>query len=250
VFIHPSAIVEDGAVLGANVTIGPYTIVHANVSIGSNAVIESHCVIGMTKPGGRPEPLTIGSGSTVRSHTVIYGGSTIGSGLQTGHGALIREAHKIGEQCRVGTQADIEGSVTIGDHVSIHSSVGIGPDTTIGDFVWLLPHVVLANDPHPPSNVSEGITIEDYAVVAANAVVLPGVRLGRDSVVAAGAVVSKDVPARRVVAGVPAADRGDASAIRLRSTGGPAYPWRRHYLTGYPDDITQQWIAEFGDSRD
>jgi acetyltransferase-like isoleucine patch superfamily enzyme len=249
IFIHPSAIVEDGATLGSNVTIGPYTIVHKNVSVGSDSIIESHCVIGRSEPGIESQPLTIGRSSIVRSHTVVYGGSTIGSGLQTGHGAIIREASKIGERCRVGTQADIEGSVTIGDYVSIHSSVFVAPDATIGNFVWLFPRVVLTNDPHPPSAASEGITIEDYAAVAANAVILPGVRLGHDCVVAAGAVVTTDVRAGAIVAGVPATERGDASEIRLRSTAEAAYPWRRHFRAGYPDDVAQMWMTEFGEGR-
>jgi len=246
VFIHPSATVEDGAMLGSDITIGPYTIVHANASIGADTIIESHCVIGRTEPGSEPKPLTIGSGSMMRSHTVIYGGSTIGGGLQTGHGATIREASAIGERCRIGTQADLEGSVTIGEYVSIHSSVFVAPDATIGSFVWLFPHVVLTNDPHPPSDVSEGITIEDYAAVSANAVILPGIRLGRGSLVAAGAVVTAEVQAGRVVAGVPAKDIGDASEIELRSTQGSAYPWRRHFHRGYPEEITRKWLGEFG----
>lgn len=245
--IDPSATIHDGATLGANVVIGPYSIVHENASIGDDTIVESHCVIGRTEPGLEAKALTLGAGSLVRSHSVICGGSSIGQGLQTGHGAMIRESSIIGEQCKVGTHADIEGSVTIGSYVSIHSHVFVAPDATIGNFVWLFPHVVLTNDPHPPSHVSEGITIEDYAAVSANAVIVPGVRVGRDSLVAAGSVVTRDVGIGRVVAGVPAKDIGKASDVRHRSSGESAYPWRRHFQSGYPEAVTHQWFAEFSD---
>ena len=62
----------------------------------------------------------------------------------------------------------------------------------IGDFVWLFPHVVLTNDPHPPSHdrFFAGPIVEDYAAVGARSCILPGIRLGTRSLVAAGATVT------------------------------------------------------------
>jgi len=246
--IHPSAIIEEGATLAEDVIVGPFTIIHANVSLGAGSFVESHCVLGRTERGRDPLPLEIGADATIRSHTVIYGGSKIGMGLQTGHSATIREHSTIGDRCRIGTQADIEGSVQIGDYVSIHSSVFIAPDARIGNYVWLFPYVVLTNDPHPPSSESQGILISDYAAVAANAVIMPGIVIGLDSLVAAGALVTRDVAPRTAVAGSPARLVGPASDIRLRSDGTAAYPWRRHFRSGYPDVVVDRWSVEFPDS--
>jgi len=88
--------------------------------------------------------------------------------------------------------------------------------------------------------------VEDFAVIATMSVVLPGVTVGRDSLVGAQSMVNRDVRRGSVVAGVPAVDRGDASAIMLRDGSGPAYPWRRHFRRGYPDEVVSRWQGEFG----
>jgi tetrahydrodipicolinate N-succinyltransferase len=105
---------------------------------------------------------------------------------------------------------------------------------------------VLTNDPTPPSNDVLGCSIEDYASVAAMAVVLPGVTVGQHSLVAAHACVSRNVPAHRVVAGVPARVVGETKAIKRRDgTGLPAYPWTVHFHRGYPKEIVAMWLASF-----
>jgi carbonic anhydrase/acetyltransferase-like protein (isoleucine patch superfamily) len=87
-----------------------------------------------------------------------------------------------------------------------------------------------------------GCIIEDYASVAAASVVLPGVRVGHHSLVAAHACVTKDVPPSMIVAGIPARVVGNANAVRLRDgSGRAAYPWTKHFTRGYPDSITAEW---------
>ena len=87
----------------------------------------------------------------------------------------------------------------------------------IGNYVWLLPNVVITNDPHPPSNVSLGVTVEDFAVIAAQSVLLPGIVVRRGAVVGAGSVVTSDVPEDTLVTGVPARTIGPTSKIKLRT---------------------------------
>jgi acyl-[acyl carrier protein]--UDP-N-acetylglucosamine O-acyltransferase len=246
--IHPTAIVEDGAELGDGVAVGPFSIVHANVTLAEGTVVDSHCVLGHTEPGAETEPLSIGAESRIRSHNVLYGGSRIGPGLQTGHRVTIREGSRIGAGLRVGTLSDIQGNCSIGNHVRFHSNVHIAQHSAVGDFVWIFPYVVLTNDPHPPSDgYLAGVTVEDFAVVATMSIVLPGLTVGRDSLVGAHSLVNRDVRPGAVVAGSPAVDRGDASAINLRDKSGPAYPWRRHFHRGYPDATVAMWKAEFAD---
>ncbi|MDJ0923764.1 MAG: N-acetyltransferase [Acidimicrobiia bacterium] len=245
--IHPSAIIEEGASIGEDVVVGPFSIIHGNVTLGDGSVVDSHCVLGHTEPGLAPAPLIVGPDARIRSHSLLYGGSEIGSGLQTGHRVTIREGSSIGESLRVGTLSDLQGSCSIGNYVRFHSNVHISQASTVGDYVWIFPYVVLTNDPHPPSDgFLTGVTVEEFAVIATMSIILPGLTVGRDSLVGAHSMVNRDVRPGAVVAGTPAKDRGDASAIELRDGSGPAYPWRRHFHRGYPDDVVAQWKAEFG----
>jgi carbonic anhydrase/acetyltransferase-like protein (isoleucine patch superfamily) len=100
----------------------------------------------------------------------------------------------------------------------------------------------LTNDPTPPSDDLIGCIIHDYAVISAMAVILPGIIVGQNSLVAAHACVSKDVPQNMVVAGVPAHIIGDTKSINKRDgSGKPAYPWTAHFHRGYPKEIIEMW---------
>ena len=242
--IHPSAIVSPHARLGANVSVGPFTIIHGNVEIGDNSVIDGYCEIGYPTPLADGLPLVIGAGARIRSHSVFYEGSRFGDKLVTGHRVVVREKTVAGLAFQIGTMNDIQGDCEIGDYVRCQSNVFIGKMSKVGNFVWLLPYVVLTNDPHPPSNVLVGATIGDYAAIAAMSVILPGVKVGERALVAAHSKVHRDVDPHTVVAGNPARYLCDASKIRLKDgSDQPAYPWTRHFHRGYPADVVAGWDA-------
>ncbi len=246
--INSLARVASGARLGKNVTIGDFTIVHDSVEIGDDAVIESHCVIGHPTPLAEGRPLVIGPGALIRSHSIFYRGSTFGPGLHTGHRVTVRECLTAGVDLQIGTLCDFQGHATIGDHCRTHSSVFIAQRSHIGDFVWLFPHVVFTDDPHPPSDGHHaGPIVEDYAAVGAMACVMPGVRIGTRSLVGAHSLVTKDVDPDTVVGGVPAKRLCATGDVKLRDGSGPAYPWMRHFHRGYPADVVATWKAEYGD---
>lgn len=248
--IHSTAIVSAQAQIGENVSIGPYTIVHDRVIIGDGSTIESHCEIGHPTALAEGAPLIIGKNSLIRSHSVFYEGSTFGDRLVTGHQATVREKIVAGENLQIGTLSELQGDCSFGDYVRMQSGVGIGKRTQVGSFVWILPYAVLTNDPHPPSDCEIGVTVEDYAVIAAMAVILPGVRIGRHSLVGANSLVRRDVLAHEVVAGSPAVKICDTRAIPLRDgMGGSAYPWPRHFHRGYPDAVIERWKQEYSDHR-
>jgi carbonic anhydrase/acetyltransferase-like protein (isoleucine patch superfamily) len=86
--------------------------------------------------------------------------------------------------------------------------------------------------------------IDMFAVVAASAVVMPGVTIGTRALVAAHACVTRNVPPDMVAAGVPARVIGPASAIRLRGANGEAaYPWTTHFHRGYPEPLVRSWLG-------
>jgi acetyltransferase-like isoleucine patch superfamily enzyme len=153
------------------------------------------------------KPVRFDGDSMVRSHTVIYGDVAIGDHFQAGHSALIREHTTIGQHVMVGSHVVVDGHVTIGDFVKIQTACYIPTHTTIGSRVFLGPHAVLTNDRFPlkqrDSYEPQGPHLEDGVTLGAGSVVLPGVRVGAHSFVAAGAVVTKDVPPHSLVMGNP-----------------------------------------------
>ncbi len=245
--IHPTAIIHKGANLASNVIIGPYSIIHKNVIIDEGTVIGSHCEIGYPtyKFSGSP-PLKIGRNSFIRSHGVFYEGSTFGENLVTGHRVTVREKIKAGRNLQIGTLSDIQGHCEIGNFVKFHSNVHIGQHSVIKDYVWIFPYVVLTNDPHPPSNIMLGVTLENYVAIATMSIILPGVTVKEGALVGAHSLVSRDVENDTVVAGAPATYICDTNKIKLKDgSSKPAYPWRRHFHAGYLPETVSEWIAEF-----
>lgn len=243
--IHPSAYVDPQAKLGEDVEIGAFCIVHGNVVIGDRTRINAYSEIGLPTPLGKGSPLIFGNDSLIRSHSIFYESSSFGQKLITGHRVTVRENTVAGEYFQIGTLSEIQGDCEIGDHVRFQSGVFVGKTTKIGNFVWILPHVVLTNDPTPPSETLLGCIIEDYASIAAMAVVLPGVTIGRHSLVAAHSCVTKDVPPHMVVAGVPARIIGEAKSIKRRDgSDEAAYPWTNHLFHRYPENVVNKWKSE------
>jgi acyl-[acyl carrier protein]--UDP-N-acetylglucosamine O-acyltransferase len=242
--IHPSSYVDPQAKLGNDVEVGPFCVVHGNVEIGDRTIISAYCEIGLPTNLGNGSPLLLQADSLIRSHSIFYESSSFGPRLVTGHRVTVREHTVAGDCFQIGTLTEIQGDCEIGDHVRFQSGVFVGKKTKIGNFVWILPHVILANDPTPPSNTLLGCVIEDYASISAMAVILPGVNVGKGSLVAAHACVNRDVPAHMVVAGVPAHVIGEAESIKLRDgSNDSAYPWTQHFHRGYPDEVVKGWLT-------
>ena len=142
----------------------------------------------------------------IRPGSTIYCDVAIGNSLRTGHNALVRENTVIGDRVLVGTNVVIDGGCRIGSRVSIQSNVYVPTNTVIEDSVFLGPCSVLTNDKYPirvPYDL-KGPVLRRGASVGANATILPGVEIGEGAMVAAGALVTKDVPAWKLAIGAPA----------------------------------------------
>jgi acetyltransferase-like isoleucine patch superfamily enzyme len=247
--IHPTAIVSEGARIAQNVVVGPYSIVHKNVMIEEGTVIGSHCEIGHPVQNSTDgDPLIIGKNSLIRSHSIFYENSTFGENLATGHRVTVREKTFAGRNLQIGTLSDVQGHCEIGNFVKFHSNVHIGQRSKISDYVWIFPYVVLTNDPHPPSDILLGVTLEKYVAVATMSIILPGVTVKEGALVGAHSSVSRDVEPDTVVAGSPAKYICDTDKIKLKDgSNKSAYPWRRHFHRGYLPETITKWISEFPD---
>jgi acetyltransferase-like isoleucine patch superfamily enzyme len=184
--------------------------IYPNVRLGEGSYTEDFCIVG-TPPRGVEEgelQTVIGDGAVIRSHTVIYAGNLIGRHFQTGNKVNIRELNEIGDDVSIGTLSVVEHHVKIGNGVRIHTQAFVPEFTVLEEGCWIGPNVVLTNAKYPLSpGVKDhlaGPVIRRGAKIGANATILPGVVIGEDALVGAGAVVVRDVPARAVVAGNPA----------------------------------------------
>jgi len=147
---------------------------------------------------------TIGQYAVLRSGTIIYCDVIIGDNFQSGHNTLIREKTRIGDRTAIGTATVIDGNTSIGNDVSLQSMVYIPTNTTIGNHVFIGPNAVLTNDRYPPSGDLRGPVVKSGAVIGANATILPGVCIGEGALVAAGSIVTRDVPDHMMAVGTPA----------------------------------------------
>lgn len=181
-----------------------------NVDLGSGWTIEDFCIVGAPPRGKRGGELetVIGDNATIRSHTVIYAGNIIGRNFQTGNKVNIRESNRIGDDVSIGTLSVVEHHVEIGNGVRIHTQAFIPEFSVLEEGCWIGPNVVLTNAKYPLSPGAKdqlaGPVIRKRAKIGANVTILPGVVVGEEALVGAGAVVAKDVPAGAVVAGNPA----------------------------------------------
>lgn len=174
-------------------------------TLGENCRVEENVILGLEYQDGC-RPARIGNGAIIRVGTVIYGDVEIGDNFRSGHFVLIREKTKIGNNVLVGTQTVIDGYCTLGNNIKLQTGVYLPMFTTIGNNVFIGPRATFLNDKYPVRLKYElkGPVVEDDVTVGANATILPNLRIGKGAFIAAGAVVTKDVPQDKLAMGNPA----------------------------------------------
>ena len=212
----PGLLLGEGVLLPPTVEVGGNVVIHESTRIGGEAQIQDGAVIGKplvlgarsTAPRDALAPAEIGAGAKVGAGAVIVAGARIGEGAVIGDQAHVRERAVVGEGSVVGRGSAVDNDVTIGARVRIQTGCYITAYSTIEDDVFVAPGVTLTNDDtmgrHGPGHEMRGATLRRGSRVGGGVVLVPGVEVGEEAFVAAGAVVVGDVPARAVVMGVPA----------------------------------------------
>ena len=212
----PGLFLGDGVELPQSCSVGAHVVIHDGTVIGELSVIQDGAVLG--KPlalGARSKassdslpPLVIGSGVKVGAGAVVVAGASIADEAMIGDQAHVRERASVGTRSVVGRASAVDNDVVIGAGVRIQTGCYITAFTVIEDEVFVGPGATTLNDRtagrRPEGEPLRGPVLRRGCRVGGAAVVLPGVEVGADAFVAAGAVVTRDVPAGALVVGSPA----------------------------------------------
>ena len=197
--VHPTATVYPGTVLGAGVKVLENAVVGKQPSLSPRST---------TKREPLP-PTEIGEGTVVSTGAIVFGGSRVGARVILGDQSCVRERVTIGDDVVLGRGSLVENDTTIGAMTRIQAEAYITAYSTLEEHVFVAPCVVTTNDNYmgrteQRHELTKGPTIRRGARVGGGAVLCPGVEIGEEAFVGAGAVVTKDVPPRTIVVGNPA----------------------------------------------
>jgi acetyltransferase-like isoleucine patch superfamily enzyme len=197
--IHPTATVYPGTELGEGVRI------LENAVVGKRPALSAHST---AKREALP-PTEIGDGAIVSAGAIVFAGSTIGARVILGDQSCVRERVSVGDDVVLGRGSLIENDTAIGARTRIQAEAYITAYSTIEEHVFIAPCVVTTNDnfmgrTERRHELMKGPTIRRGARIGGGAVLCPGIEIGEEAFVGAGAVVTKDVPPRVIVVGNPA----------------------------------------------
>jgi acetyltransferase-like isoleucine patch superfamily enzyme len=208
-------VVGEGVELGEGVVFGSHVVVHDGTIIGARCTIEDHAVLGKrprlarhSEAHGEVGALRLGAGSSVCSGAVLFAGASVGDEVILGDQTFVRERTTIGGRSVIGRGSGLDSDVSVGARVRVQANVYLTAFTVVEDDVFIGPGALTTNDDtmarHGRESPSRGPTLRRACRIGGGAVIVPGVEIGEEAFVAAGAVVTNDVPARAVVMGVPA----------------------------------------------
>ncbi|MBE3031691.1 MAG: N-acetyltransferase [Actinobacteria bacterium] len=218
----------DNVQIGKDVVFGANVVVYDDTLIGDGCFIQDNVVLGKvpslsptsTAKRGELPGLVLGAGCVVSTGAVVYRGTTLGAGCILGDYAGVRERCTLGEKVVVGRSSVVENDTTIGDGTKIQTNVYITAYMTIEDRCFIAPCVQTTNDnfmgrTEKRHKLIKGATIRRGARIGGGVVLCPGIEIGEEAYIAAGAVVTKDAPAGKVLMGVPARVVRDVSEDEL-----------------------------------
>jgi acetyltransferase-like isoleucine patch superfamily enzyme len=197
--IHPTAVVHPGTVLGEGVKVLEHAIVGKQPALSPRSTAKREEL----------PPAELGPGTVVSAGAIVFAGARIGARVIVGDQACVRERVELGDDVVVGRGSLIENDTTVGAMTKIQADAYITAYSTLEEHVFIAPRVVTTNDDfmgrtERRHELVKGPTIRRGARVGGGAILLPGIEVGEEAFVGAGAVVTKDVAPRVVVVGNPA----------------------------------------------
>jgi acetyltransferase-like isoleucine patch superfamily enzyme len=197
--IHPTAIVHPGTVLGEGVKVLEHAVVGKQPSLSPRSTARREALA----------PAEIGDGTIVSTGAVVFAGAKVGARVILGDQSCVRERVVIADDVVLGRGSLVENDTTIGAMTKIQAEAYITAYSTLEEHVFIAPCVVTTNDhfmgrTERRHDLVKGPTIRRGARIGGGAILLPGIEIGEEAFVGAGAVVTKDVPARMLVVGNPA----------------------------------------------
>lgn len=210
--IHPTASIEPGVTLAQ-----PWN--DDTVQVDAYAIVGREARRGYTaRDPGLPGLTTIGMGTLIGCHTVVYAGCTIGAHCLIGDGSSLYVNCQLGDRVRLGRNVTISYDVQIGDATIIMDGSHITGSAIIGQRCFIGPGVQMANDTEPRQRYDAARLappiIGNDVLIGVGAIICPGVTIGDGATIGAGAIVSEDVPAGATVA----AARGRRVPVQICST--------------------------------
>jgi UDP-2-acetamido-3-amino-2,3-dideoxy-glucuronate N-acetyltransferase len=204
--------------IGRNCTIGNNVVIHDGTQIGDNVRIDDCTVAGkqpmrakrsIFKDDKKMPPAEIGNDCLVGAQVVIYAGAKIANNILIADTAAIRENVTIGEFTIIGRGVTVENFCSVGKKCKLETNSYITAYSEVGDYCFIAPGVTTTNDNFMGRTKErfdhfKGVTIKNGGRIGGRAVILPGIEIGEDAVVGAGAVVTRNVPPKTVVVGTPA----------------------------------------------
>jgi acetyltransferase-like isoleucine patch superfamily enzyme len=197
--------------LGQGVVIYPGTVIGAGCKILDGAVVGKQPTLSPRSTAKREPlpPAELGPGTVVSTGAIVFAGTRLGARVIVGDQACVRERVEIGDDVVVGRGSLVENDTTIGALTKIQADAYITAYSTLEEEVFIAPRVVTTNDDfmgrtEKRHELVKGPTIRRGARVGGGAILCPGVEIGEEAFVGAGAVVTKDVPPRALVVGNPA----------------------------------------------
>ncbi len=211
-------VIEDGVRIGGRCEIAHNVVIHAGTVIGDNVRIDAGAVVGKQPMRSRNSattsekvvpPARIGEASLIGANSVVYAGCELGRSVLVADLATVREDVTVGDFTIVGRGVAIENHCTVGRYCKLETNVYVTAYTTIEDRVFVAPGVLTSNDNFIGRTEErfkhfKGATIRRGGRIGVGAVLLPGVEIESDAVVAAGAVQTKTAQSDTIYAGVPA----------------------------------------------
>ena len=197
--IADTAVVYPGTVIGEGCKILDYAVVGKQPTLSPRSTAKREPL----------PPATIGAGTIVSTGAIVFAGSTIGARVILGDQSCVRERVEVGDDVVLGRGSLIENDTTVGARTKIQAEAYVTAHSTLEEDVFIAPCVVTTNDNYmgrTEKRLAEmrGPTVRRGARVGGGAILCPGVEIGEEAFVGAGAVVTKDVPPRSLVIGNPA----------------------------------------------